>query len=74
MYSKGGRLCTYKTGRKARKTKVITILFPFLVFTADVGKGESFWAAYTILYFSTSTEFFFSFFKFPVTYFPYVYK
>ena len=24
MYSKGGRSCTYKTGRKARKTKVIT--------------------------------------------------
>ena len=23
MYSKGGRSCTYKTGRKARKTKVI---------------------------------------------------
>lgn len=57
-----------------RKTKVITILFSFLVFTDDVGKGESFWTAYTTLYFSTSTEFFFSFFKFPVTYFLYVYK
>lgn len=57
-----------------RKTKVITILFSFLVFTTDVGKGESFWRVYTILYVSTSTEFFFSFLKFPATYFLYVYK
>lgn len=45
-----------------------------LIFTSDVGKGELFWTTYTIVYFSTSTEFFFSFVKFPATCFLYVCK
>lgn len=71
-----GRQDKVKMGKRTVKTngerhKHSAILFSFLVFTFDLRKGELFWTACTILYFSTGIEFSFSSFL-PPTFFMFV--